>query len=244
MQAVIKDTLIYFEVLGETNNNNIIILHGWGQNHTHWLPLAQKLSLDNKIWLIDLPGFGATPTNPKINDSYQYADLIKNFIIKKNIKNPIVIGHSFGGKIAIILATKINLKKLILISPSGVENKNPLVYLKIFIAKILKLPLSPLPQNLKNDLIKLVGSKDYLESSDKKNIFQSVINQKVDREAKKINTQTIIIWGERDRELSVKNAKILKSLIKKSIIKIVWGADHNPHIEKPNSLETIILEHL
>ncbi len=244
MQTVIDNILINYEVFGLKNTNPILILHGWKRNLKDWKSIATDLSKKNKVVLVDLPGFGASSLpKKKIFDTYDYAGLIGNFIDKLNLKNTILIGHSFGGKISIVITSQNNLiKKSILVDPSGITNKTLITSLKIGLFKILKPLIKILPKPIRNNLINLFTSEDYKNAGDLKESFKKIVVQDVSSDAKKITVPTMIIWGENDKEVPISSAKKLKSLIKNSSIRIVWKAGHHPHLEKPEKFLEIVEE--
>ncbi len=103
----------------------VLFIHGLGGNLSHWLKSVQELSVKYKCIAIDLPGYGYSDKNidTKGKDQLQfYADVVSDFIKKKRLKNIIVAGHSMGAQIAVITALQNkNTKKLILVSPAGLE---------------------------------------------------------------------------------------------------------------------------
>ena len=103
----------------------ILFIHGLGGNLSHWLKSVQALSAKYKCIAIDLPGYGYSDKNidTKGKDQLQfYADVVDDFIKKKKIKNVIIAGHSMGAQVAVIIALQNkNTKKLILVSPAGLE---------------------------------------------------------------------------------------------------------------------------
>ena len=96
---------------GNKNKQTVVLLHGWGQNIEMMKPIGDNL--DNDVIIIDLPGFGESsePTYPWSLDDY--VESVRKIVLKEKIKNPIVMGHSFGGKIAILYASKYDTKKLL-----------------------------------------------------------------------------------------------------------------------------------
>ena len=231
MQRVINGQLVNYEVLG-SGKKNIVILHGWGGNFTEWLPVAKRLETRYKIWLLDFPGFGGSPKPGEDWSIYDYARLVQDFIDENKIKDVIVMGHSFGGKVAILLKAK----KLILVDAAGLEIKS----LK---AKVLGLAadyLKWLPQNVKN----LFGSPDYKSAGNMRKIFVKTVNQNLSKEMTEVKCPALIIWGEKDRVLPISQAKKIKELIGDSEIRVVWGADHWPHLSKPNEFMEILDEYL
>jgi|TARA_B100001059_G_C17786593_1_gene557502 pimeloyl-ACP methyl ester carboxylesterase len=87
-----------FRQLG--SGKDIIILHGLLGSLDNWISVAHKLASNYKITILDLPNHGKSYHS----DLFSYkemADVLNNFIEKKNILNPTIIGHSMGGKVAL-----------------------------------------------------------------------------------------------------------------------------------------------
>ena len=118
-----KNTNIFFTKEG--NGNDVLFLHGWGCNSSIFCAFQSRLKEFNTI-AVDLYGFGNTnlPTEAKDGwSSVDYADKIAVFIKSQNLKNLTVVGHSFGGRIAIVLCAKYPelVSRLVLISSAGLK---------------------------------------------------------------------------------------------------------------------------
>lgn len=231
MQKVIGGQLVNYEVLG-SSKKNLIILHGWGGSLVEWLPVAKKLEIGYKVWFLDFPGFGGSPKPSFDWNIYDYAKFVRDFIKEFKIKDPIVMGHSFGGRVAILLEAK----KLILVDAAGLEFKSFKARIFGFASDYIRW----VPQNIKN----IFGSSDYKSAGPMRRIFVKVVNQDLTREISEVKCPALIVWGEKDRVLPIKQAKIIKDLIKGSILRVVWGADHWPHLSKPSEFLEILSEYL
>ena len=129
---------IYYEKHGH-GDQTIIILPGWGDTRKTFDFLINKLKNDYTIYIMDYPGFGNTPFPNRNLTMDDYSLLVIDFLSQLNITNPIVIAHSFGGRIAILLSSKYNIsiKNLILIDSAGIKPKVTLK--KKFKLKIYKI---------------------------------------------------------------------------------------------------------
>lgn len=107
------------------SGQTILFIHGLGGNLSHWLKSVNELSALYKCIAIDLPGYGWSDkyVGTKEKDRLQfYADAVTAFLIKKHIKKVILVGHSMGAQIAIIIALQNKaVKKLVLVAPAGLE---------------------------------------------------------------------------------------------------------------------------
>jgi len=240
MQTVLNNVLVNYESLGN-GKTTMLVLHGWGRSLDDWRQVSRELSKKSKVFLLDLPGFGNSSLPEENADTNYYSGVVNEFIKKMKVEDIILLGHSFGGKIAIVVAGKNKkVKKLVLVAPSGVEEKSFITTLKILTAKIInKMPLGGV---IKERLKDSFSSSDYKNAGSLKRIFKTVVNQKVDREAREITAETLIIWGDRDKELAPRWGKKIRELIGGSRLRIVWGAKHHPHLEKPEKFLEIVNE--
>lgn len=235
MQKVIDGILTSYEILGNANQK-LLILHGWKDSHKSWLPIANNLKDRYTVILLDLPGFGNTAPPPQDWGIYQYNLFVKQFLEAINISSAIVLGHSFGGRIAMLLASRFPLlvKKLILVDAAGMELKS----FKTNLFSKVSMFFRWLPKKVKN----IVGSRDYQQSGNLKNLFVQIINQPLREELKNIHCETLIVWGEKDKELPVQEALMLQNGINNSTLRVVWGTGHSPHITHPTDLLAILEE--
>ena len=110
----LNDVNINYILYGNNKKDTIVLLHGWGQNIEMMQPIGDNFKDKFQILIIDLPGFGRS-SEPKYPWSLdEYVEVIKKLLDKLKIKNPIMMGHSFGGKLALLYASKYDVKKLVL----------------------------------------------------------------------------------------------------------------------------------
>ncbi len=246
MQKLINRTLTSYQDINPQQKNTFLILHGWGQSSTHWIKFISFLPNNYRYLILDLPGFGNTqhlPNNPGLKE---YSDFILSFIHKLKLKNITLLGHSFGGQIATYLTAthSKNIKHLILLSPSSIRQKTKKQKIKIFIYHQFNFLKKILPQLFLNLLIKQVSSADYSNSSPQhRSILKKIVNQDLTSLLKKISVPTTIIWGDQDKEIPYQG-KFLAENIPHSQLTILYGADHNPHLLKPEKLSSAIQQSL
>lgn len=204
---------INYEILNIKNKKSIIFLHGWGSNK-EIMKSAFKNYLQNfRHIYIDLPGFGKSP-NIEILTTKDYANIVDIFLNKLNIKKDIVVGHSFGGKVATLLEPNL----LVLLSSAGIVEKKPFsVKVKIFFYKLLK-PFGS--KKIRNFFV----SRDVKEMSENMyETFKNVVNEDFETIFKNYKKDALILWGEEDRATSLESGKRIASLIEKSKFYIFKG---------------------
>ena len=221
----IKDVDINYIEYGE--GDDIVLLHGWGQNIAMMKPVGDQLK--GHIIILDLPGYGESTEPPNVWTIYDYVECVHEFLNSIGVKNPIMMGHSFGGKISLAYASKYKVKKLVLFaSPfkKGVE-KMPLK------TKILKAAKKiPLLNKLEGFAKKHIGSTDYKNASEMmRKILVETVNLDIREDVKKIKCPTFIFWGTNDEAVPVEDAKELESLIPDAGLVIYEGCTHYAYLE-------------
>lgn len=252
MKYIVNDFTIYYEKYGN-KDKNILILPGWGNNRKTFDYLISILEKDYSIYILDYPGFGKSkfPSRDLYIKDYSY--LIRKFLIEKKITNPTIIAHSFGGRIVIDLfkdKNNLDISNLILIDIAGIKPKKTL-YKKIKekIYKLLKRIGKRLPKNIKNNyqerLIKIFGSNDYSKlNSNIRKTFINIVNQDQKYDIKYIDVDTLIIWGELDKDVPLKDGYFINKEIKNSGLVVIPKSGHFPYLDRAYYVNRIILEYL
>lgn len=229
----IKDIDINYVQYG--TGKDVVLLHGWGQNIQMMDPLG-KLLKNCRITILDLPGFGSSMEPSFAYNISDYASLLHEFLKELKIDNPILIGHSFGGRIAIYYASMYQVSKLVLFGSPFIKRENDSLKLKVFKSlKKIKF-LNNLAEVMKNHL----GSEDYKNASGvMRQILVNTVNTDLSSNASKITCPTLLIWGNNDEAVPVSEAKKLESLINDSAL-IVLNGTHYCYLENLNHISCIL----
>lgn len=246
MKYIYKDLEINYEVHG--NKAPIILLHGWGTNLNTFNNLTNFLKEDYTVYTIDLPGFGKSeePKSPfKLDD---YVNFLELYIKELQIEKPIILGHSFGGRIAIKYASKNqNISKLILVDSAGIKKSLTLnKKFQILKYKFLKMFYRKTKNVTKyNQLIKVSGSPDYANATNvMKGTMIRVIKEDLKKCIKQIKVETLIIWGKDDQETPLKDGIYMNKHIKNSGLVIFDNCGHFPYLEKKYYFHRVIGKYL
>ena len=238
MLIKINNIDINYEQMGNKNKDTIVLLHGWGQNIKMMEPVAVPFKDNFNIFLLDLPGFGESSEPDFDYQVSDYVQILKEFLKIMKVDNPILIGHSFGGKVSLLYASKYKVKKLILFA-SPFKKEIVKISLKVKILKLLK--KIPLINKLENLAKKHIGSSDYRNSSVlMRKILVNTVNEDITESVKNINCPTIIIWGTNDTQVDISRAYELESLIKDSGLVVYDNCTHYAYLERLNQTISII----
>ncbi len=211
----------------------MIVLPGWGQNSSFWENFAAKFS---KIQVFDLPGFGSQPAPARTWGVPDYADWVETEI-KAHAENDVVLlGHSFGGRVAGYLASKkpVWLKGLILHGAPCLYRPTLEIKLKIKAAQLLKrIGFSPIGPIKSSEL-------KHAEQAQMGEIFRKVVNFDETDILPKVAVPTLLVWGKHDQEVPLRIAEEMQHLIKSSKLTVIENAGHNLHLEKPDLFYGIV----
>ena len=218
--------------------NTIVLLHGWGQNIEMMRPIGDKLSKENRIIVVDLPGFGESKEPDTIWTMYDYTECIHELLETLKVKNPMLIGHSFGGKISLIYASKYEVSKLVLF---GSPFKKEIKKLSLKTRVLKKLKKVPVLNKLEGFAKKHIGSRDYRQASEfMRKIMVEHVNLDITEDVKKIKCPTIIIWGTLDQEVPIERAYELEGLIRDASVIPYEGCSHYAYLERLNQTVNVI----
>lgn len=233
-----KSININYEYIDNKKKTTLVFLHGWGQNIDMMKLIAIPHCKKTNILLIDLPGHGKSEEPKSIWSLEDFCDMVYELGKSLKIKNIVLIGHSFGGKISIIYASKYEVSKLILLaSPFDVKIKKPSLKLRI-IKRMAKVPFL---KNIANKVKMHMGSTDYKNATPMmRNILVKHVNTDTTELCKKISCPTIIIWGDNDTTVSIADAYKLEKLIKDSAVIVYPHKTHFAYLEDANKTNRII----
>lgn len=246
-----KNSSIYYEKYG-SSDKVILILPGWGNTSPTFSHIINYFKDDYTIYILDYPGFGNSPLPNKTLSIYDYTNIIRDFMQEEKIFNPTIIAHSFGGRIATLLAGyyKEHIDKLVLIDIAPIKPKKTFFkFLKEKTYKLLKKIIRIFPkkyqETFSNKLFKLFASSDYnLLPPIMQNTFKNIVNTDLTYYLKYIDSEALIIWGKLDKETPLSNAYKINNLIKDSALIIFPNSAHFPYLDNPFLINKILTEFL
>lgn len=230
----IKNININYKQYGE--GKDIVLLHGWGQNIQMMEPLGDLFEKRFKITIVDLPGFGLSSEPETVLTVYDYVEILKELFDYLKIKKPILMGHSFGGRLSIIYSSKYEVEKLVLFGSPCVRHEY-----KSFKQSVLKtIKKIKILNPLANKLKKYIGSTDYKNATPMmRDILVKTVNEDLSECAKLIKCPTLLIWGDNDLAVPVNEAHEIEDLIEDSAL-IVLPGTHYCYLENLSRIENIL----
>ena len=235
--------------ISEGEGENVIVLHGWGANIDTVMPIINILKEKYRVYAIDLPGFGKSQQPLDVMSSFEYVEIIRGFMDKLNIKRTTFVGHSFGGKLSIIMGANYpsQVEKIVLIDSAGLIPKRGLnYYFKVYSFKTLRFFYKNLFFWLANEkrmekFYKKFGSDDYQDSSGiMRKILVKVVNENLKPLLKEIEASTLIIWGDMDMDTPLYMAKTMESEIPDCGLVVLEGTGHYSYLDDYHKFSLIL----
>ncbi|TLG71108.1 alpha/beta fold hydrolase [Culicoidibacter larvae] len=243
MQVEINGAVVNYSVAGE--GADIILLHGWGQNIAMMDPVGDFLKQWFRVWILDFPGFGESSEPPVAWSVYDYADMLHEFRVQHGIERAVLMGHSFGGRIAIIEAARfpLEIEKVVLFDAAGVKPKRGVdYYAKVYTYKVGKRVLGlPGLKKLQQKVVSRSGSSDYQQASDvMKHTLSLVVNEDLQYLMPKMTMPVLLIWGAEDDATPVSDAKKMEAQMPNAGLVVYEQAGHYAYLEcLPNVLRVL-----
>ena len=224
----------------------LVFLHGWGSSLDSLRPAAEAFSTDYRCYLLDLPGHGQSPPPPEPWGVPEHAACLRDILTTEVGVPSTLIGHSNGGRLSLYLASQPDtadwVKRLVLISPSGVEpERSWTVRARSGLARAMKAPVRALPPPVREPALdwlhhsalwKMLGSADYNAASGvMRDTFVRTVNHHLDEVLPHISVPTLLFWGTADEAVSRRQMSILDEQLQDAGLVELDGAGHYGHLE-------------
>ncbi len=237
---------IHYDVSGA--GHDLLLLHGWGAQGSSFAPVQAHLEQQFRCYSLDFPGFGQSDPPPEAWGTAEYADFVRQFIRDLQLQHPVLIGHSFGGRIAIRLASAEPFPKVILVDSAGIRpTRSWDYYLKVSAYKSLKAVLTKTPglkehaDGILERFRKQTGSSDYQNASSiMRDVLVNVVNEDLRHLLPGITAPTLLIWGERDEATPLADARVIEGLIPDAGLVVLKDAGHYSYLDRLHDFLVIL----
>lgn len=231
----------------EENLRPVIIMHGWGCNVDTVASIENIFKGKMRVINVDLPGHGKSSEPPTVWGIEDFTQMMEKFISRLNLKTPSLVGHSFGGRISILLSSRGDIDKVLLVDSAGIKPKRSLSYYwKVYSFKAMKNSIMLLLGKKKGSEIvdKMRGKKgsaDYRNSSPTmRAIMSKCVNEDLKFAMPSIKSPTLLIWGEEDTATPLSDAKTMEKLIPDAALVSFPGCGHYSFLDNPFGFKTVV----
>lgn len=236
---------IFYEVTG--SGAPLILMHGWGCDHTTVASIAVAAAETHTVYSLDLPGFGRSDEPREVWGVDEYTSLVEKFARKLGLERPVLVGHSYGGRISILYASRNEVAKVILVDAAGVKPKRPLsYYIKVYSFKLSRkmwqLLLGKERANARIERMRAAkGSADYAAASPMmRRVLSKSVNQDLRSVMPLIKAPTLLVWGENDMATPMRDARIMDRLIPDTGLVSFPGCGHYSFLDNPVQFAAVI----
>lgn len=247
MEKVLKyrDIDLHYDVTGQ--GAPLILMHGWGCNSSTVASIAKVAAESHTVYNVDFPGFGASTEPSEVWGVEEYTQLIEALAEAESLEAPALIGHSFGGRVGILFASRNKVSKLVLVDAAGIKPKRKLsYYYKVYTYKLMRrmaelaMPKDKACAFIDRQRTKR-GSSDYANSSSMmRSILSKVVNEDLKSVMPSIKAPTLLIWGEDDTATPLSDAKIMSKLIPDAGLVSFTGCGHYSFLDNPVQFATVL----
>jgi alpha/beta superfamily hydrolase/acyltransferase len=225
------------QYLDEGEGPVLLFLHGWAAPVSTYSLLTSHLSAYCRVIAPDLPGFGGSEEPPAAWDVDGYVGFVMEFARALGLKEAVLFGHSFGGRIIIKLMNRpdnpLAVRKIVLMDAAGIRPKRSCSYYwKVYSYKAAKrfftLPgiRRLFPHAVERAQSKR-GSADYRNASPlMRQVMSKAVNEDLTPLLPGIRASTLLIWGENDTATPLADAKRMERDIPDAGLVVLAGAGH------------------
>lgn len=205
-------------VLGK--GKDVIFLHGWGGSIESFRGAAEYFCGAYRCTLVDFYGFGKSKAEKPLT-LYDYADAVEEIIEAYNMREVVLVGHSFGGRVAILLASRLGcVKGAVLVDSAGMKPR-------FSFKRARRVLVYKFKKALRMD-VSGCGSEDYRALDGvMKTTFKNVVNFYLEDFLADIACPVLLIWGRYDKDTPLYMAKRMKKKIKDSGLIILKGGHYS-----------------
>ena len=247
MNITVDNIDIYYTDEGE--GTPVLLLHGWGSSCDVYRGVINTLKGRCRLVAPDFPGCGHSGIMSEPWTLQDYCDFVLKFIGAVGLDNPVIMGHSHGGRVALYMAATgmVSPPKLVLLDAAGLIPKKSLkqkVRAKSFkiIKRVLTLPvINRFSAGLLDKARNHYGSADYNAAPEVlRKTLVSLVNTDIRDLLPNIKCPSLLIWGENDTATPLEDAKIIEKLIPDAGLCVIKGTGHFSFCERPFEANAII----
>jgi len=257
----------------ETERQPLVFVHGLSGCWANWLEQLPALAAEHRVVTLDLPGFGYSPMPAEPITMSSYARLLDRLLGQLGIDAAAVVGNSMGGFISCELAIAFpqRVERLVLISAAGISttgnahttralpslrrmetvlvasggwlaSKSETVArrarLRDALLYIVTRHPGRLPAALAAEQLRGAGKPGFIQA------LESILEYDIRERLPEIACPTLIVWGDGDRLIPVRDADVFAELIPGSRKVIFEDTGHMSMLERPAAFNALLADFL
>jgi len=231
----------------------IVILQGWGTTMDVYVSVINLLSQKFRVITLNLPGFGDSTEPDKAWSVYDFSDFFIRFASEIGIKRSVLIGHSYGGRMIIDIASRdqntlpFEITRIVLVDAAGIVPKKTKEQEKRIASYKRKKAVANLPV-IKDVFKKQIedwksrqGSEDYRNASEiMRACLVLAVNEDMKHLMPNVKKEVLLIWGENDTATPIADAKTMEELLPNAGLAVIKNAGHYSFLDQPIVFSNIL----
>ncbi|WP_302590275.1 alpha/beta fold hydrolase [uncultured Muribaculum sp.] len=241
--------IVRYTISGASQGPWIVLLHGWGCSADTMVSIGRVAGSTHRVLAIDFPGHGGSEEPPGIWGVEEYTQAVSDIMEHENILRPVMLGHSFGGRVCILFASMYpeNVEKLVLVDAAGIKPRRTLrYYVKVYSFKAMKFTVRLLfskdrAERMINARRAKSGSADYASASPvMRAVLSKVVNQDLKKLIPDVKAPALLIWGENDTATPLSDAKYMERHMPNSGLVSFPGCGHYSFLDNPVQFAAVL----
>ena len=245
----INGVRMHYEETGQSLGCPVIVMHGWGCDHSTVRSIASVLEHGMRVFSVDLPGHGKSPEPPSVWGVEDFTRLIEAFAEKLRLVEPSLVGHSFGGRIALLMSSRTPVRKVVLVDSAGIKPRRGIgYYWKVYSFKVFKrIAIGLLGDKTGGAIVdrwrSRRGSDDYRRSTPMmRAVMSKCVNEDLKGVMPSVAAPTLLVWGDNDTATPLSDAKTMEKLIPDAGLVSFPGCGHYSFLDNPFGFKAVIME--
>lgn len=235
----------------EGQGDVVVLLHGWGCDRTIWRATRELLSKSCRVVSVDFAGFGESAEPCEVWGVEEYTRSIEALMSELGVERPTVVGHSFGGRVAIVYASRNSVERVVLTDAAGVKPRRSWSYYrKVYSYKLMKRTLPLLIGRSKANMLleqrrAKSGSADYNRATPvMRAILSKCVNEDLCHLMPDVKAPVLLFWGDRDTATPIADARKMERLMPNAGLVVAEGAGHFAWLEQPDLWQATLISFL
>ncbi len=252
---------LYYEETGK--GPPVLLLHGFGASTFTWRHVVPDLAQTHRVIAVDLKGFGQSdkPFDERYSVSDQ-AELVAQLIEDKDLRDLTVVGHSFGGGVALRLALDANarlggrISRLVLLDSIAYQQQIPVFFRLLDVPLVSQVGVRMVPPSVQTRVaLQIAYHDDSKIDPEEVEIYAAPLKTAAGKHAivqsarqivpnglselserySSIKIPTLILWCDHDRIVPLEIGIKLRRTLPNSTLRLVEGCGHMPQEEQPKA---------
>jgi pimeloyl-ACP methyl ester carboxylesterase len=236
---------------GRDGGVRVLALHGWRRTSADFDKVLAGLPDSVGALALDLPGFGASPEPSTVWGTEDYAKAVEAVLPELDLP-VVVLGHSFGGRVAVRLAAArpdavraLVLTGVPLLRPGGGAGSARKPALSYRVARALHRRGVLVSDARMEAYRRKHGSADYRAATGvMRDVFVRVVNESYEEDLRGLTCPVELVWGDDDTEAPLAVAQQALALVADGTIETLPGAGHLTPLTAPDALRAAVERHL